>query len=378
MFTLSHLRAHTRAQCNADWSPTVTIVDREMWPKRALAVLLALSQLEAARAATLPADFIETTLAEGLRYPMRVSIAPDGRVFIITQPGQIRLVKDDALLASPVLSIPNVLFMGEGGGMDVMVDAQRLYVYYTSAGIPFVRGIHNQISYWPLRGDYYVSPYEERVLFELNDFTDYLGPVHNGGAMALGADGLLYFTVGDNEKPMYATRANELLGKVGRITKEGALVPNTNPSFAANTANNRAAWATGFRNPFSITLDTDSGALIVADVGDELMEEIDVLSAESVSAPLPAGTYGQDHFGWPYFEGTTNATAAGPPLVDPNFRPVWPAYAYPHMDEAPPPTDGSPAPDPDCCIIGGGYLPAGSGAFPPQFRGRYFFSDWCR
>ena len=47
-----------------------------------------------ASGATLPAGFSETTLASGLSSPTAMAFAPDGRLFVCQQGGQLRVVKD--------------------------------------------------------------------------------------------------------------------------------------------------------------------------------------------------------------------------------------------------------------------------------------------
>src|SRR5262245_18353625 len=65
-------------------------------------------------AATLPAGFAETRVATGLSNPTAMAIAPDGRVFVSEQGGTLRVVKNNALLATPFLTL-SVNASGERG-----------------------------------------------------------------------------------------------------------------------------------------------------------------------------------------------------------------------------------------------------------------------
>ena len=59
----------------------------------------------AASAATLPPGFAETRLASGMNNVTTMSLAPDGRIFVSEQAGRLRVIKDDALLAAPALTL---------------------------------------------------------------------------------------------------------------------------------------------------------------------------------------------------------------------------------------------------------------------------------
>ena len=101
----------------------------------ALARAFALAHAGAAPAATLPAGFSETQVATGLSNPTAMAFAPDGRLFVCLQGGQLRVIKNGALLATPFLSVA-VDASGERGLLGVAFDPnfatkQFVYIYYT-------------------------------------------------------------------------------------------------------------------------------------------------------------------------------------------------------------------------------------------------------
>src|SRR2546427_10992702 len=59
----------------------------------------------AASAATLPPGFSELVVASGISSPTAMAFAPDGRLFICQQDGQLRVIKNDTLLATPFLTV---------------------------------------------------------------------------------------------------------------------------------------------------------------------------------------------------------------------------------------------------------------------------------
>src|SRR5688572_24742343 len=58
-----------------------------------------------AGAATLPVGFAESLIASGLSSPTAMAFAPDGRLFVCQQGGHLRVIKNDALLPTPFLTV---------------------------------------------------------------------------------------------------------------------------------------------------------------------------------------------------------------------------------------------------------------------------------
>ena len=52
---------------------------------------------EARLAATLPPSFVDEVIANGLLSPTAMTFAPDGRLFVCQQGGQVRVIKNGAL-----------------------------------------------------------------------------------------------------------------------------------------------------------------------------------------------------------------------------------------------------------------------------------------
>src|SRR5882672_1729713 len=97
-------------------------------------------------AATLPADFAETQFASGFTNPTAMALAPDGRLFVCQQGGQLRVFKNGSLLATPFVSL-TVDSNGERGLLGVAFDPnfatnQFVYVYYTAT----TPATHNRVS----------------------------------------------------------------------------------------------------------------------------------------------------------------------------------------------------------------------------------------
>ena len=322
----------------------------------ALAAALALVCSAArARAASLPAGFAESQIAVGLASPTAMAFAPDGRVFVCLQGGQLRVVKNGALLAAPFLTV-TVSSVGERGLLGVAFDpnfaANRfVYVYYTAT----TPAVHNRVSRFTasVANPDVAEPGSEVVLLDLEN----LGPTnHNGGAMHFGADGKLYVATGDNASSANSQIYTTKLGKILRLNADPAnLVPADNPFLDRTTGTNRLIWAVGLRNPFTFSVQPGTGRILINDVGEVTWEEINDGAAGA-------------NYGWPSCEGNCPVPAPTPtvPVGPPNVF-TDPLFQYVH---------GGPQPS-GCAITGGTFYNPAVAQFPAAYVGKYFFADFC-
>ena len=290
------------------------------------------------RAATLPGDFAETLVASGLSEPTAMAFAPDGRLFVCQQGGQLRVIKNGALLNTPFLTVTTDA-TGERGLLGVAFDPnfnanQFVYVYYTVTSSPR----HNRVSRFTANGDT-VAPNSEVIVIELDDLN---ATIHNGGAMHFGADGKLYIAVGENGAPSNAQSFNNLLGKILRLNPDGS-IPDNNPFINRVVGQSRAIWALGLRNPFTFAFQPGTQRMFINDVGQSAWEEINVGQAGL-------------NYGWPDVEGPDN-----------NGLYTAPIFAYGHGSGD---TLG-------CAITGGTFYNPPVNQFPAAYVGQYFFADFC-
>jgi len=289
----------------------------------------------AASAVTVPSGFVDSLHVVVPSDVTSMQFAPDGRLFITQQGGQVRIVRDGTLLATPFATLP-VDANGERGLLGIAFDPafatnRYVYVHYTARSPT----IHNRVSRLTANGDVAVAG-SEVVLLELPTLT---ATNHNGGALHFGNDGRLYVAVGDNAIADNAQSFANPFGKLLRIDRDGS-IPADNPFLDRTAGVNRAIWALGLRNPFTMAFQRSTGRLYVNDVGLTTYEEIN----EGASGA---------NYGWPLFEGPSSASG---------FR--TPVYYYGHDATT-------------CAIVGGAFYEGDVLTFPSGHHGKYFFADLC-
>jgi glucose/arabinose dehydrogenase len=290
-------------------------------------------------AATLPSGFTEVQVATGLTNATAMAFAPDGRLFVCLQSGQLRVIENGVLLPTPFLTV-TVNSSGERGLLGVAFDPsfatnQFVYVYYTATS----PAVHNRVSRFTANGNVAAVGSEVAIL-DLDNLSSATN--HNGGALHFGADGTLYIAVGENANSANSQSFNNLLGKMLRINADGT-IPGDNPFLADTSGKNRAIWAMGLRNPFTFAFEPFTARMFINDVGQNTYEEINDGIAGS-------------NYGWPNSEGPTSNPGERSPL-----------YSYTHGT----------GPFLGCAITGGTFYNPPVVQFPSAYVGKYFFADFC-
>lgn len=285
-------------------------------------------------------------VVQGLVSPVFLTApAGDPRLFIVEQPGRIRIVRNGQLLATPFLDITSRVRSGsEQGLLSVAFDPRYttngfLYVFFTDAA-----GTLTVERYAAVPSADVASATPTPVIAIPHPSFDN----HNGGLLMFGPDSMLYIGTGDGggggDPFGNGQNPTSLLGKLLRI--DVRTLPYT-PQGAG-----REIWASGLRNPwrFDFRARTDSPGqadLYIADVGQDRFEEIDVATFNP-----PAVNYG-----WNRMEGDACyplGSACNPAGLE------RPAFVYDHSQ--------------GCSIVGGFVY---RGAAIPEIADQYFYSDYC-
>lgn len=174
---------------------------------------------------------------------------------------------------------------------------------------------------------------------------------HNGGALRFGPDGMLYLGFGDGGNAFdphdHGQDTANLLSSIIRLDvsesseAEPYAIPSDNPFVDDDSARDEI-WAYGFRNPWRMSFDAETGELWVGDVGQDDAEEVNLVES--------GGNYGwSDREGHDCLIAVCNLDKYEDPL-----------FAYDH--------------DQGCSITGGVVY---RGQELPDLQGNYVFGDLC-
>ena len=223
--------------------------------------------------------------------PLMVTHANDGsgRRFIVEQSGLIYVIEKDGQKAKIFLDIRDITRPWKKANEEGLLglafhprfsETGEFFVCYSPVNAPQSERISR----------FHVSAKDSRKADKNSEETvlqfDQPFPNHNGGSIAFGPDGFLYVGLGDggsrNDPFDNAQNLGVLLGKILRIDidRRGAetayAIPLDNP-FMNMDGVRPEIWAFGFRNPWQLTFDSQTGTLWMADVGQDLQEEINLV-----------------------------------------------------------------------------------------------------
>ena len=272
----------------------------------------------------------------GLKEPVHaaVPVSEPNNMYVVEKSGRIRVRVGGKLRAQPFLDLRGKLAKDVEQGLLSMAFHPRyarnhkFYVYYTGRS-GAIRIVEYRAS------NFVADPRTARQIVAVK----HPAPNHNGGQLAFGPNGRLYFGIGDGggrgDPNNFAQSLTSPLGKFFRID-----------------VNRLAARAQmmgyGLRNPWRFSFDRQTGDLYIGDVGQEAWEEINFTAAESP---------GLENYGWRVWEGESRHKNEEP---NPSGTLVFPVHVYGRGGGA---------------AITGGFVYRGRAV--PEARGRYFFGDFA-
>ena len=278
------------------------------------------------------AQFKPRVIARGFDQPVYVTAAKGdtGRLYVVEQGGKIHVLDGAKRRATPFLDIRKLLTVGGEQGLLGLAfhpswpKVRKLYVQYTE------RGGSTQLVEYRANATQAVVGSARRIFSSRDPYGN-----HNGGMLAFGPNGRLYFTMGDGgaggDPENRAQNPRSLFGKLlsVNVATKGVRIE-----------------ALGLRNAWRFSFDRMNGDLYIADVGQGETEEVDY---------TPAKSPGLENYGWDVYEG--NGKFEDKPLGPGKL--VMPVATYSHREG---------------CSITGGYVYRGSNA---SLRGRYIYGDYC-
>ncbi|MEU3269610.1 ThuA domain-containing protein [Saccharomonospora sp. NPDC006951] len=323
-------------------------------------------------------------VTEGLADPFELAVAEDRRVFYIQRTGALKVVDQETLETTTALDFAYSSEMtSQSDGLlgltldPGFADNQWLYLMYSDK-----EEAQLNVSRFTVSDDNTVDEASEQRLLEIPTFRgEGRANSHMAGSIAIDDGGDLYIATGDNTDPFASdgfspideregrrawdaqgtsANTNDLRGKVLRITPQpggGYTIPEGN-LFAEGTEGTRPEiYVMGLRNPFRITVDSPTGALLIGDYGPDARQEDPERGPEGTVEFLRVTEAG--NHGWPYcvgdnipFRDYDFATGESGPEFDcaapvndspnntglrelPPAQPAWVPYAYSASAEFP-------------------------------------------
>ena len=288
-------------------------------------------------------------VAQGLTAPIGIAGGPPGWLLVQEQDGRVVALETASGATTVALDITDrVLGGGERGLLGLALhpdfpDDERAFVHYTDRdGNTVLSEFDATDTIDPIA----IDPGSERVLLQVAQPFDN----HNGGQLAFGPDGYLWFGLGDGGSggdPLgHGQNPATLLGSILRldVSERGAYaIPPDNP-FADGADGAPEVYHWGLRNPWRFSFDRATGELFVADVGQNAFEEVNRVALD-----------GARNFEWSVREGIHC-------FADPACEPVgiapWVEYGR----------------DLGCSVTGGHVY---RGEEIPALDGWYLFADYC-
>ena len=264
------------------------------------------------------------TVASGLQNPWAVAFLPEGRFLVTERPGRLRVVEADGRLGKPIEGVPDVAAGGQGGLLDVVLDAafveNRTLYFCFSEPAATGNGNSTALARATLSRDM-TRLSDVKVIFSQKPKVT--SSLHFGcrivesrapglvGKADGKPDGKLFLALGERYSRLAdAQTLTNHHGKIIRINKDGS-VPPDNP-FVGKAGALPEIWTYGHRNPQGATLAPD-GTLWMHEHGPQGGDEIN-LPKPGLNYGWPVITYGENYGGGKIGEGLTAQTGMEQPL----------------------------------------------------------------
>jgi len=229
----------------------------------------------------------ESVLQTSLVVPWDMAVAPDGRLFVTERPGTIDVFANTAPMAKRIATtqVAGVRAMGEAGLLGLALDpdfATNGFLYACASRVDGSEWRNQILRFRAASG----APVLDTVVLRAGPIA---AGIHDSCRPRFGPDGKLWIATGDAGQGPLAQDAGSMNGKILRMNADGT-VPLDNPT-VKGASSPGLVYALGLRNPGGLAFQPTTGACFVVDAGDQMQDEIDLVTAGA-------------NFGWPSVAGT--------------------------------------------------------------------------
>ncbi len=251
------------------------------------------------------------TVVQGVEMGWALAFLPDGEMLVTERPGRIRRISARGEIGAPIGGVPEVLYRGQGGLLDLVLDSafrenRTLYFCFSEPG---AGGNSTALARARLSSDA-TRLDDVAVIFRQSPKVESRG--HFGCRIVEARDGNLFLTLGERMSRMQdAQTLDNHHGKVVRITKSGG-VPSDNP-FVKRAGALPEIWSYGHRNVQGAVLDA-AGGLWTHEHGPQGGDELNFTQAGR-NYGWPVITYGEQYGGGKIGAGITERAGMEQPAT---------------------------------------------------------------
>lgn len=241
-------------------------------------------------------DLKVETVVTGLDMPWATAFLPDGRLLVTERTGKLRLVKDGKIDPKEITGLPELLYKGQGGLLDVVLHPDYakngwIYISYSSpkaAGEPGDDGGANTAMLRAKLKDHALT--DVQILFKA--LPNVKSSPHFGGRIIFDNKGYVFLSLGERGQMEKAQDLSKDQGKIIRLHEDGK-IPADNP-FVKTDGAKPEIWSYGHRNPQGLVINPTTGVIWEHEHGPQGGDELNIIE-KGKNYGWPLITYGIDY-----------------------------------------------------------------------------------
>ncbi|WP_316744938.1 PQQ-dependent sugar dehydrogenase [Pedobacter antarcticus] len=241
-------------------------------------------------------DLKVETVVTGLDMPWATAFLPDGRLLVTERTGKLRLVKDGKIDPKEITGLPELLYKGQGGLLDVVLHPDYakngwIYISYSSpkaGGEPGDDGGANTAMLRAKLKDHALT--DVQILFKA--LPNVKSTPHFGGRIIFDNKGYVFLSLGERGQMEKAQDLSKDQGKIIRLHEDGK-IPTDNP-FVKTEGAKPEIWSYGHRNPQGLVINPTTGVIWEHEHGPQGGDELNIIE-KGKNYGWPLITYGIDY-----------------------------------------------------------------------------------
>jgi glucose/arabinose dehydrogenase len=241
-------------------------------------------------------DLKVDTVARGLQMPWASALLPNGDLLVTERVGKLRLVKNGVLDPTPVSGVPEVLYKGQGGLLDIALHPDYakngwIYISYSSPKAAGEEGDDDGANTALIR-----AKLKDHTLTDVQHLFKALPNVkstpHFGGRIVFDKKGYVFLSLGERGQKENSQNLGRDQGKVVRLHEDGK-IPTDNP-FVKTAGARPEIWTYGHRNPQGMVIHPTTGVIWEHEHGPQGGDELNIIE-RGKNYGWPLITYGIDY-----------------------------------------------------------------------------------